>query len=301
MDRIQAMETFVRVIEAGSFKKAADTMQVLPSTVTRTIKELESHLGVRLMNRTTRALSVTDAGLRYYDGCKALLRDVQLTEEMATQQSGVLRGSIRIGTTPTLAKNFIIPALRDFTDRYPAIDLDFHLVDATVDVIQEGIDCVIRTGVLQPSRLVARRIGTFHWYLCASPDYLERHGNPTSVAALRKHTAVGYVGNRAGRSTSWTFHEGSQAIDVSMVNRISVNDTDAYVAAGVAGFGLIRVASYMVRQQIADGRLVRLLEDIAAAPEPISMLYPQSRHLSPAIRAFIDWCTEIIAKESVGW
>lgn len=301
MDRLHAMETFVRVIEAGSFKKAADTMQVLPSTVTRTIKELESHLNVRLLNRTTRALSVTDAGLRYYDGCKALLRDVQLTEEMASQQSGVLRGSIRIGTTSTLAKNFIIPALREFTDRYPAIDLDFHLVDATVDMVQHGIDCVIRTGAQPPSRLVARRIGTFHWYLCGSPDYLERHGKPTSVAELRKHTSVGYVGNRSGRSGNRAFQEGSQAIDVPMMSRISVNDTDAYLAAGIAGFGLIRIASYMVREHIADGRLVRLLEHIEAPPEPISILYPQSRHLSPAIRAFIDWCTEIIAKKAVNW
>lgn len=301
MDRLQAMETFVRVIEAGSFKNAADTMQVLPSTVTRTIKELESHLGVRLLNRTTRALSVTDAGLRYYDGCKALLRDVQLTEEMAMQQSGVLRGSIRIGTTPTLAKNFIIPALRDFTDRYPAIDVDFHLADATVDIVQYGIDCVIRTGTPQPSRLVARRIGEFHWYLCGSPDYLKRHGKPTSVAALKKHTAVGYVGSRSGRATNWTFREGSQVITVSIASRISVNDTDAYVAAGVAGFGLIRAASYMVRQHIAEGQLIRLLEHAEASTEPISILYPQSRHLSPAIRAFIDWCAGILAKEAADW
>ena len=301
MDRLQAMETFVRVIEAGSFTKAADTLQVLPSTVTRTVKELESYLGVRLLNRTTRALSVTDAGLRYYDGCKALLRDVQLTEEIASRQSGVLRGYIRIGTTPTLAKNFIIPVLRDFTDRYPEIDLDFHLVDATVDIVQQGIDCVIRTGTLQPSRLVARRIGKFHWYVCGSPDYFQQYGKPASTAALTEHTAVGYVGNRAGRSYNWTFREDGRLITLPMASRISVNDTDAYVAAGVAGFGLIRVASYMVRKHIAAGRLVRVLDNIEAPTEPISVLYPQSRHLSPAIRAFIDWCSEMIAKEAAGW
>ncbi|WP_222836932.1 LysR family transcriptional regulator [Advenella mimigardefordensis] len=195
MDRFQAMETFVRVIESGSFKKAADTMQVLPSTVTRTIKELESHIGVRLLNRTTRALSVTNAGLRYYDACKTLLRDVQLTEEAASQKSGVLRGSIRVGATSTLAKNFIIPALSAFTDRYPEIDIDFHLADATVDIVQQGIDCVIRTGTLQPSRLVGRRIGRFHWYVCGSPDYIRQYGTPTSTAALADHIAVGYVGN----------------------------------------------------------------------------------------------------------
>lgn len=301
MDRFQAMETFVRVIEAGSFKKAADTMQVLPSTVTRTIKELESHIGVRLLNRTTRALSVTDAGLRYYDVCKTLLRDVQRSEEVASQQSGVLHGSIRIGTTSTLAKNFIIPALSAFTDRYPEIDIDFHLVDSTVDIVQHGIDCVIRTGTLQPSRLVGRRIGGFHWYVCGSPDYLKQHGKPASAAALAEHIAVGYVGNRSGRAYTWTFCEGGQLMTIPMTSRVSVNDTDAYVAAGVAGFGLIRAASYMVRQHIAAGRLVRVLENSEAPPEPISIVFPQSRHLSPAIRAFIDWCSETIAKEAADW
>lgn len=301
MDRLHAMETFVRVIEAGSFKKAADTMHVLPSTVTRTIKELELHLGARLLNRTTRALSVTDAGLRYYDSCKALLRDVQLAEEMASQQTGMLRGTIRIGTTPSLARNFIIPVLRDFTERYPGIDIDFHLGDATVDVIQQGIDCVIRTGFLQPSRLVARRIGLFHWYLCASPDYLKQYGIPTNLEALKEHIAVGYISSRSGRSANWTFSEGEQLVAIPMTERISVNDTDAYIAAGVAGLGVIRIASYMVREQLANGQLIRLLADVNAPPEPISILYPQSRHLSPAIRAFIDWCTEIIRNEANGW
>ncbi|MBN3265953.1 LysR family transcriptional regulator [Bordetella bronchiseptica] len=301
MDRLQAMETFVRVVEAGSFTKAADTLHVLPSTVTRTIKELESHLNARLLNRTTRALSITDTGLRYYDSCKALLRDVQLAEEAAAQQTGLPRGSVRIGTTASLARNFIIPAVPDFARRYPGIDLDLHLSDATVDVVQHGIDCVIRTGTPQPSRLVARRIGQFHWYVCGSPDYLERRGKPTSLDALGGHTAVGYIGGRSGRSSSWTFRKGRQATAVAMAQHVSVNDTDAYVAAGVAGLGLIRIASYMAREHIANGRLIRLLDDIDAAPEPISILYPQGRHLAPAIRAFIDWSAEVISKASADW
>jgi len=301
MDRLHAMETLVRVIEAGSFKKAAETMRVLPSTVTRTIKDLESHLGVRLLNRTTRALSITDAGLRYYDSCKAILYDVRAAEEAAAQESGMLRGTIRIGATPSLAKDFILPALRRFTTRYPGIDLDFHLGDATVDVVQEGIDCVIRTGHLPASRLVARRLGAFHWFICGAPSYLARHGEPRTLQDLDRHVAVGYINNQTGRTTGWAFQEDQATRVITMTEHISVNETDAYVSAAVAGLGLIRVASYMVRQQLADGRLMRVLSHIDVPLEPISILYPQSRHLSPAIRAFIDWCIEVIGKEARNW
>ncbi|UUE41404.1 LysR family transcriptional regulator [Pectobacterium aroidearum] len=301
MDRFQAMEIFIRVVDAGSFKKAAETLHVLPSTVTRSIKELESHLGARLLNRTTRALSITDVGLRYYDNCKAILRDVHAAESVTAQQKGELNGTIRIGAPPSLVKNFLIPALPDFCERYPGITLDFHLGDATVDIVQHGIDCVIRTGEPPLSRLVARRLGAFHWYICASPRYLEQHGHPATLDSLKAHTAVGYIHSRTGRSTRWGFHDEAHTVAMPLAGQISVNDTDAYVAAGVAGLGLIRIASYMVRQPLADGHLVRLFPDIGAPLEPIFILYPQSRHLSPAIRAFIDWCTARIEQESAQW
>ncbi|WP_174864992.1 LysR family transcriptional regulator [Pectobacterium polaris] len=301
MDRFQAMEIFMRVVDAGSFKKAAETMHVLPSTVTRSIKELESHLGARLLNRTTRALSITDVGLRYYDSCKAILHDVHAAESVTARQKEELHGTIRIGATSSLVKNFLIPTLPDFFERHPGIKLDFHLGDAIVDIVQQGIDCVIRTGEPPLSRLVARRLGAFHWYICASPRYLEKHGYPTALDSLKEHTAVGYTHSWTGRSTRWDFHDGARTVAIPITAQISVNDTDAYVAAGVAGLGLIRIASYMVRQQLADGHLVRLLPDISAPLEPLFILYPQSRHLSPAIRAFIDWCTARIGQEAVKW
>lgn len=301
MDRLQAMETFIRVIEAGSFKKAADTMQVLPSTVTRTIKELEARLGTRLLNRTTRALSVTDAGLRYYDCCKAILADMQAAESLVARSTGALRAAIRVGTTASLAKNFLIPALPAFRERYPGITLNFELDDATVDIVQRGLDCVIRAGEPPVSRLVARRIGQFHWYVCASPRYLRRHGMPTTLDELRQHVAVGYVHSQTGRSSRWLFQDGNNAVAVSLPEHVSVDDTDAYVAAGLAGLGLIRVASYMAREHIEESRLVRVLADIEAPPEPVSILYPESRHLAPATRAFIDWCSEVIGHVAADW
>ncbi|MDW3027040.1 LysR family transcriptional regulator [Acinetobacter baumannii] len=180
MDRLQAMETFVRVIEAGSFKQAADTLNVLASTVTRNIKELESHLGTRLLNRTTRAVSATDAGLRFYDSCKAILRELQEAEAQASQQAEALHGTIKIGTTSSLARHCLIPALPAFMRRHPRVELELHLSDTTADVVRQGLDCVIRTGTLRNSQLVARRIGRFHWIVCGAPDYFAQYGAATS-------------------------------------------------------------------------------------------------------------------------
>ncbi|UYO92430.1 LysR substrate-binding domain-containing protein [Pollutimonas sp. M17] len=301
MDRLQAMETFVRVIEAGSFKQAADTLNVLPSTVTRNIKELESHLGTRLLNRTTRAVSATDAGLRFYDSCKAILRELQEAEAQASQQAGALHGTIKIGTTSSLARHCLIAALPAFTRRHPRVELELHLSDTTADVVRQGLDCVIRTGALRSSQLVARRIGRFHWIICGAPDYLAQHGTPDSLQVLQQHVAVGYLGGHAGRLAHWNFRDGAQTTVIAMQESVRVNDTDAYVEAGIAGLGLIRVASYMVREHLAAGRLVRVLGAAQTVPEPISVLYPHSRHLSPAVRAFVDWSSEVVARASSQW
>ncbi|HCW3745721.1 TPA: LysR family transcriptional regulator [Acinetobacter baumannii] len=301
MDRLQAMETFVRVIEAGSFKQAADTLNVLPSTVTRNIKELESHLGTRLLNRTTRAVSATDTGLRFYDSCKAILRELHEAEAQAAQQAEALHGTIKIGTTSSLARHCLIAALPVFTRCHPRIALELHLSDTTVDIVRQGLDCVIRTGTLRSSQLVARRIGGFHWIICGAPDYLAQRGTPSNLHALQQHVAVGYLGGHAGRLTHWKFQDGTQTTTIAMQESVRVDDTDAYVEAGIAGLGLIRVASYMVQDHLAAGRLIRVLEAAHAEPEPISILYPNSRHLSPLVRAFVDWSSEVVTRASSQW
>lgn len=301
MDRFQAMELFTRVVETGSFRRAAETSRVLPSTVTKVVKDLEAHLGVQLLKRTTRAISLTDAGLRYYDSCTAILREVQAAEGAVAGPEGAIRGAIRVGTTPSIARRFLIPALPELASRYPEVEIDLHLTDGLSDLVQESIDCVIRAGVPQPSSLIVRRLANFHWYVCGSPDYLEGHGTPARIADLREHVVVGYRDSRTGRPSGWTFGEGKRATSVAMARRLTVNDTDAYIAAGIAGLGLIRAASYMVHAPLSDGRLVRVLGDVEATTDPLSILYPPSRHLSPAVRAFIDWCVEVIGREAVNW
>ena len=301
VDRFQAMETFTRVVEAGSFRRAAETLGVLPSTVTKTIKELEAHLGAQLLKRTTRALSITDAGLRFYDSCKAILQDVDAAEALISEDAATIRGTIRAGMTPSLARHFVIPQLSRFAARYPNIEISLQLGDAVIDVVQQGVDCVLRAGELQASSLIVRQVATFRWFVCGAPSYLERHGEPEDLAALHHHLAVGYLDSRTGRSAGWTFKDGDQLVVVPMRTQLSVNDTDAYVAAGVAGLGLIRASNYMVRDSLAQGRLVRVLSGLDGPEQPLSILYPPSRHLSPAVRAFIDWCADLVRTEALTW
>ncbi|AJP59749.1 LysR family transcriptional regulator [Pandoraea vervacti] len=294
MDRLQAMEIFTRVVETHGFKKAAGTLSLPPATVTKTIKDLEAHLGTRLLNRTTRALSLTDAGQRYYESCKLILHEVQSAEEAIAGPEGEVRGSIRVSTTPSLASRIIIPALPQFTARHPHIDVGLRLSDSVSDLVQEGLDCVIRAGEPQPSAtLVARRLTTFRWLVCASPAYLANHGEPVSPEDLREHHAVGYISSRTGRSAEWVFQKAGQLHAIAMSEQVSVDDTEAYVASGVAGLGLIRSADYMVDALIAEGRLKQVLQDHTAPAEPISLLYPQSRYRSAALRTFVDWCVRI--------
>ncbi|MBX6384959.1 MAG: LysR family transcriptional regulator [Microbispora sp.] len=226
---------------------------------------------------------------------------MQAAEGAVAGHSGMVRGTIRVGTTPSLARRVIIPALPRFTARYPGIDIDLHLSDAVIDLVQKGIDCVIRAGEPRPSSLIVRRITHFQWYVCGSPDYLKRHGEPACLADLQGHVAVGYSDSRTGRSTNWIFREGEEVTALSMKESVTVNDTDAYIAAGLAGLGLIRAASYLVHEYLSEGRLVRLFANLEASTAPLSVLYPQSRHLSPAVRTFIDWCIEIIGQEARNW
>lgn len=164
----------------------------------------------------------------------------------------MIRGSIRVGTTPSLARRVIIPALPRFAARYPGINIDLHLSDAVIDLVQKRIDCVIRAGEPVPSSLIVRRITRFQWYVCGSPDYLERHGEPVNIADLQKHVAVGYSDSRTGRSTNWIFRKGKEVTSLSMKESVTVNDTDAYIAAGLAGLGLIRAASYLVHEHLSE-------------------------------------------------
>lgn len=295
MDRLQAMQVFTRVVETHSFSRAAESLTMPASTVTRAIKELETYLGVRLLQRTTRHISLTHEGSLYYHHCMRLLTEIDAVELAFPGSAGQPCGKLRIDMTPSFARLFVIPSLRQFQSRYPDIKLALTLGDRPVDLVQEGVDCVIRSGVpLDSATLVARRIGGFKWVTCASPDYLKHHGEPHSLDDLRHHHAVGYLSAESGRNTHWHFVVDGEECAVHVDERMSVNDTDAYITCGLEGLGLIRAANYMVAPYIRSGRLRQVLPDVNAPTVPLSVMYPQNRHLSPTVRVFSDWITALI-------
>jgi LysR family transcriptional regulator for bpeEF and oprC len=302
MDRIQGMQVFARIVEANSFAKAADSLGMPASSVTRIIKELEQYLGVRLLQRTTRHISLTHDGSLYYEHCRRLLADIETVESSFPGSSARPRGKLRVDMTASFARLFVIPAIRQFQEAYPEVELTLTLGDRTVDLIQEGVDCVIRAGVPQDSAtLVARRIAGFEWITCASPGYIEQYGAPMSFDDLRNHHAVGYLPGRSGRSAHWKFIIDGEERVAQVNERIIVNDTDAYIACGLEGLGLIRAANFMVNPYLRSGRLREVLPHLEAPTVPLSIMYPRNRHLSPTVRAFVDWITARIQDVEPQW
>ncbi|ORE40492.1 LysR family transcriptional regulator [Pseudomonas aeruginosa] len=302
MDRLQSMQIFVRVVEMHSFGRAADSLSLPPSRVTRAVKELEAFLGVCLLRRTTRHISLTPDGTLYYDHCRRLLADIEAVESGLPGSAGIARGRLRVDMTLSLARLVVLPRIKDFQARFPDVELTLTMNDRTVELVQEGIDCVIRAGTPEESpTLVAKRIGAFEWITCASPEYLAEHGEPKTLEDLADHHAVGYLSSRTARSLEWHFVIDGEERCVRMRERLIVNDTDAYVACAVEGLGLIRAGSYMVRDQLASGRLRQVLPDCRSPAVPLSVLYPKNRHLSPTVRAFVDWVDEVVRESQASW
>ncbi|HZZ13047.1 MAG TPA: LysR family transcriptional regulator [Paraburkholderia sp.] len=293
MDRLQAMQVFTRVVDTNSFTRASETLDLPRASVTTIIQNLEAFLGTRLMHRTTRRLSLTPDGAAYYERCVRILADVEETE--ASFQSGNKKphGKLRVDMPGSIGRLLVIPSLSEFHTRYPDIDLQLGLSDRPVDLLQEGVDCVVRVGALQDSSLVARRIGLFEGVTCAAPDYIERAGTPSSLEDLENHKAVNYFSSRTGRTLDWAFMVDGKEIEVKMKSIVSVNDADAYVTCGLEGFGLIQPALFMVLPHLRSGQLVEVLPQLKPLPMPISVVYPHSRHLSPKVRVFVDWMAEL--------
>ncbi len=293
MDRLQAMQVFTRVVDTNSFTKAAETLDLPRASVTTIIQNLEAYLGVRLMHRTTRRLSLTPDGAAYYERCVRILADVDETESSLQNGSKKPHGKLRVDMPGALGRTVVIPALCEFHKRYPDIDLQLGFSDRPVDLLQEGVDCVIRVGALQDSSLVARRIGLFEGVTCAAPDYLARAGEPKTIDELSQFQAVNYFSSRTGRTINFDFLVDGKEVEVKMPGSVSVNDADAYVTCAVEGFGIIQAPLFMVLPHLRSGALKEVLPEWKPLPMPISAVYPHSRHLSPKVRVFVDWVAEI--------
>lgn len=302
MNRLQSMQIFTRVVEMHSFSRAADSLSLPPSRVTRAVKDLEAFLGVCLLRRTTRHISLTPDGTFYYDHCRRLLADVEAVESSFPGSAGKPRGRLRVDMTLSLARLVVLPSIKDFQSRFPDVELTLTMSDRTVELVQEGIDCVIRTGTPEDSStLVAKRIGGFDWITCASPEYLALHGTPKSLEDLAGHQAVGYLSSRTARSMEWHYVVDGEDRCIRLPERLIVNDTDAYVACALEGLGIIRAGSYMVIQHLMSGRLQPILTDYSAPSVPLSVIYPKNRHLSPTVRAFVDWVADVVREAEPGW
>lgn len=296
------MHIFARVVEMHSFSRAAESLSLPSSRVTRAVKDLEAFLGVRLLQRTTRYISLTPDGTIYYDHCRRLLAEIQAVESSFPGSADQPRGRLRVDMTLSLARLVILPSIKDFQSRYPDVELTLTVSDRTVEPVQETIDCVIRAGTPEDSpTLVAKRVGVFDWVTCASPEYLSQYGTPQTLEDLAQHHAVGYLSSRTARSKDWHFAVDGEQRSVQMQERLIVNDTDAYVACGLKGVGLIRAGSYMVIEHLISGRLRRVLANYPSPAVPLSVLYPKNRHLSPTVRAFVNWVEQVVREAGTAW
>jgi LysR family transcriptional regulator, regulator for bpeEF and oprC len=299
MDKLQAMTTFARVVETQSFSKAAQTLSMPRSSVTTLIKNLERHLGTTLLRRSTRTLSLTDAGERYYASCRAILSDISEAENGLLADATTPHGRIRAGMPGVIGRAIVLPRLREFEQLFPGIELTLVLSDRPVDLIYDGIDCVIRTGELTDSTLTARRLGHLSWLTCAAPRYIKEVGEPDSVEALSAHRAVNYISNATGRPLDWRFNVDGENVVMTMPSRFAVNETEAYLQCGLEGLGLIQLSEFVASPYLETGRLKEVLASARSAPVPISIVYPNGRSAGAAIKAFVDWVIRIFPQSGL--
>lgn len=291
MDRFQEMQVFVRIAERQSFTRAADDLQIPRATVTNLMKRMEQRLGARLLERTTRTVRLTHDGEAYYRRCVRLLADMEEAE--GSFRDAAPKGLLRVNLQGTLARHFIVPALPEFLARYPGIELHIGEDDRLVDLVREGVDCVLRAGNLQDSSMVGRRVTRLEQVTVASPAYLQRHGVPDDLAALTMHRAVNYMSSATGNALPLEFTVDERIVEVNLDAVVSVTGTDLYTGAAVAGLGLVQVPRYRVQSELAAGGLVVVLPQLPPPPMPVTVLYPQSRQLSSRVRVFAQWLREI--------
>jgi len=287
MDRLSSMEAFVRVVEAGTFVAAADRLGISTSSLSRLVADLEQHLGTRLLNRTTRRLSLTESGQAYYERCVTLLADLAEAEAMAGQSAAQARGTVRLTCSYSMAEQKVAPALASFVERHPAVKFELVVSDRIVDLVEEGFDLAIRVGALGSDRLVARRLGSMQLVLCAAPSYLERHPGPQHPADLAGHNALTYAYSASPRLWRFTGPAGD-IHEVRVAGNLHANSGDALRAAALEGMGIINEPDFLLDPALRTGRLVRLLPEYTGGGGDIWAVYPSRRHLSLKVRLFVD-------------
>lgn len=302
MDRFDAMQAFVRVVEAGSFTKAADTLHMSKTSVTQLIQQLEARLRVKLLNRTTRKVKVTADGAVFYGRAVRLLADLDEAESSLSGASAQPRGRLRVDVPAPLARMILVPALPAFHARYPDIQIDMGVSDRIVDMIGETVDCVVRGGELTDQSLIARRVGDLRLGVYAAPDYLERLGTPLHPRELEdsEHRIVGFLWARTGKPLTYAMRREGEPVNIQGRYVLAVDDGNAYLAAGLAGLGVLWLPDYMARPHLARGELVPLLQDWQLDSMPLYVAFPPNRHIGVKLRVFIEWVAELMEEHGAG-
>jgi DNA-binding transcriptional LysR family regulator len=300
MDRFDALRVFARVVEGGSFTKAAQTLHMSKTTVTQLVQQLEARLRVKLLNRTTRQVKVTADGAAYYERVVELLSDLEDADSSVSGASAQPRGRLRVDVPSPLARILLMPALPAFHARYPEIQLDMGVSDRNVDVIANNVDCVLRGGELTDLSLMARRVGELQLGVYAAPSYLTHAGRPSHPRELEgtHHRIVGFLRSSRDTVAPVTMRSGRERVEVQGRYVVAVDDGNAYLAAGVAGMGILWLPRYMADPHVRLGELKSLFEGWQLDPMPLYVAYAPNRHVSAKLRVFIEWICEVMAQHA---
>jgi LysR family transcriptional regulator for bpeEF and oprC len=298
MEDFSAISTFVRVVEAKSFAAAAAQLEMTPSGVSRAVARLETQLGARLLFRSTRSLRLTDDGALFYARCKEILSDLtEATEALGHARSHPV-GRLRVAAHSAIGRAALIPNLAEFEMRYPDIRLDLAMCDYHFDLNEEGYDCAIRMGELEDSNLIARKLGYFNNVLCAAPAYLRKHGAPHNIDDLKQHRCINYVFPSTGKPYQWQFDTPSGRVDLDIEAHMLINDAESVIQAAVAGLGIIQIPHCLAASALAKGQLEIVMTETISTGSPLWIVYPQKRHLSARVQAFIEWVSELFQRTS---
>jgi LysR family transcriptional regulator, regulator for bpeEF and oprC len=296
VNKLLAMQLFVRVVETGGITRAADSLRMPKATATSLLQKLEASLGVRLMNRTTRRVSVTAEGIVYYERCVDILAKVAETEESLTQSNAKPHGRLRVDAPTLMARSVIVPALPGFFARYPDIELELGSSERRADLLEEGIDCAVWSGELEDSSLVARRVGLLYLATCAAPSYLREHGYPASPADLGGHRCINHFSRRPGKIFDWVFAKDGVRTQTSLRGFVALDDENSYVAAAEAGLGVAQIPAFVLKEAMERGTLDVVLGEWLPEPAPLYVVYPQHRQLSSKVRVFVEWIAELFSE-----
>jgi DNA-binding transcriptional LysR family regulator len=294
MDRISQLRVFIRIAACGSFSQAADQLGLPRASVSLAMQQLEHRLDARLLHRTTRRVGLTPDGEALLERAAALVADLEDLEHQFRPTADAITGRLRVDVPSRIARRLIAPALQTFLDRHPQIDIGLGSTDRVVDLVQEGVDCALRVGMLAPSSLVARPLGFFELINCASPSYLRRYSMPQDPADLTRHLVVDYVSATTGRAAPWEWFEGAELRTAQPPSRVSANNAETYIACALAGLGLIQIPAFDVQEHLRHGDLVEVMPAARPKPMPVNLVYPHRHHLSRRMQVFLQWLEELL-------